>query len=41
VLELPIDYAERAGETKLDPLTGGAAIANSIVRVALAERFTT
>jgi len=39
VLELPIDYAERAGETKLDPLTGGAAIANSIVRVALAERL--
>nr|WP_135830491.1 dolichyl-phosphate hexose transferase [Halorussus halobius] len=38
VRELPIEYDERAGETKLDPLTGGAAIAKSIVTVCLAER---
>jgi hypothetical protein len=38
VRELPIDYDERAGETKLDPLSGGAAIAKSIVTVCLAER---
>jgi glycosyltransferase involved in cell wall biosynthesis len=39
VTELRIDYDERAGETKLDPLRGGAAIARSILRVGLAERF--
>nr|WP_117591798.1 dolichyl-phosphate hexose transferase [Haloprofundus halophilus] len=38
VKELPIEYDERLGETKLDPLGGGAAIANSIVRVCLEER---
>jgi glycosyltransferase involved in cell wall biosynthesis len=34
VTERPIEYRERAGETKLDPFTGGAEIAASIVRVA-------
>jgi len=39
VREEPIAYAERAGESKLDPLTGGLEIATSIVRVGLEERF--
>lgn len=39
VREQPIEYRERAGETKLDPIHGGAAIAKSIVKVALQERF--
>ncbi len=39
VREQPISYRERAGETKLDPLAGGAAIAKSILRVGLAERL--
>ncbi|WP_435332611.1 dolichyl-phosphate hexose transferase [Haloarchaeobius sp. TZWWS8] len=39
VIETPIEYAERKGETKLDPLEGGAAIAKSIVKVCLEERF--
>jgi glycosyltransferase involved in cell wall biosynthesis len=39
VRELPIAYRERAGETKLDPIEGGAAIAKSIVKVCLEERF--
>jgi glycosyltransferase involved in cell wall biosynthesis len=38
VTEIPITYRERAGETTLDPLRGGAAIAKSIVRVCLEER---
>ena len=38
VEEVPIDYRERAGETTLDPLSGGVAIAGSIVRVCLEER---
>jgi len=38
VRELPIEYDERAGETKLDPLSGGAAIAKSIVKVCLEEQ---
>ncbi|MFB6352827.1 MAG: dolichyl-phosphate hexose transferase [Halobacteriales archaeon] len=38
VVELPIDYRERAGETTLDPLSGGAAIAWSILTVGLEER---
>jgi glycosyltransferase involved in cell wall biosynthesis len=41
VTEVPIDYDERAGETKLDPLRGGAAIAKSILRVGAEERFGT
>ncbi|WP_256289826.1 dolichyl-phosphate hexose transferase [Halobellus inordinatus] len=39
IREEPIPYRERAGETKLDPFGGGAAIAKSIVKVALEERF--
>jgi hypothetical protein len=39
VREVPIDYRERAGETKLDPLAGGYAIAKSIVKVSLQERL--
>lgn len=38
VRELPIEYRERAGTSKLDPLTGGAAIAKSIIKVCLEER---
>jgi hypothetical protein len=38
VRELPIEYRERKGETKLDPLQGGAAIAKSILKVCLEER---
>jgi len=37
--EQPIAYDERAGESKLDPLGGGAAIAKSIVTVAIEERL--
>jgi glycosyltransferase involved in cell wall biosynthesis len=39
VCELPIDYRERAGESKLDPLGGGAAIAKSILNVGIEERL--
>jgi len=39
VREEPIAYAERAGETKLDPLAGGYAIAKSIVKVPIQERL--
>ena len=39
VREQPISYAERKGETKLDPIEGGLAIAKSIAKVALEERF--
>jgi len=39
VRELPIEYRERAGESKLDPIEGGYAIAKSIVTVCLEERF--
>ncbi|MFB6177981.1 MAG: glycosyltransferase, partial [Halobaculum sp.] len=38
VIEEPITYRERAGETTLDPIEGGAAIAKSILRVGLEER---
>jgi glycosyltransferase involved in cell wall biosynthesis len=38
VRERPIEYDERKGETKLDPFEGGAAIAKSIVKVAVEER---
>src|SRR6056297_3681042 len=34
VLETPIEYDERLGETKLDPLSGGAEILGSILKVA-------
>ncbi|WP_414689323.1 dolichyl-phosphate hexose transferase [Natronomonas sp.] len=39
VREHPIEYAERLGETKLDPIEGGLAIGKSIVSVCLEERF--
>jgi glycosyltransferase involved in cell wall biosynthesis len=39
VRERPIRYGERAGETTLDPLSGGAAIATSILRVGIEERL--
>jgi glycosyltransferase involved in cell wall biosynthesis len=39
VRELPIEYRERAGDSKLDPIEGGLAIAKSIVSVCLEERF--
>ncbi len=39
VREHPIDYAERLGETKLDPIEGGVAIAKSIVTVCLEEQL--
>jgi glycosyltransferase involved in cell wall biosynthesis len=39
VREHPIEYRERKGETKLDPIQGGTAIAKSIAKVALEERF--
>ena len=39
VREEPITYAERAGETKLDPIQGGAEILKSILKISLEERF--
>ncbi|MFB6304528.1 MAG: dolichyl-phosphate hexose transferase [Haloferacaceae archaeon] len=39
VVEEPIEYRERAGETTLDPLAGGVAIAKSIVKVCVEERL--
>lgn len=39
IREIPIQYRERAGTSKLDPLSGGAAIAKSILTVCLEERF--
>ena len=39
VTEIPIEYRERLGETTLNPFTGGAAIAKSILKVGLQERF--
>ena len=39
VREQPIAYGERAGETKLDPLQGGVAIAKSVLTVTLEERL--
>jgi glycosyltransferase involved in cell wall biosynthesis len=37
VEEVPIAYDDRLGETTLDPLAGGAAIAKSILKVGLGE----
>jgi glycosyltransferase involved in cell wall biosynthesis len=39
VVEVPIDYRERAGESTLDPIAGGAAILKSILKVGLQERL--
>jgi glycosyltransferase involved in cell wall biosynthesis len=38
VREIPIEYGERLGETTLDPLSGGAAIARSIFTACIEER---
>ena len=37
VTEVPIEYDERLGETKLDPFAGGAAIGKSVVKVPVQE----
>ncbi|MFC7074564.1 dolichyl-phosphate hexose transferase [Halovenus rubra] len=39
IQERPINYGERAGDSKLDPIEGGLAIAKSIVTVCLEEQF--
>jgi len=39
VTEVPIEYDERLGETKLNPFTGGAAIGKSILKVPIQERL--
>ena len=39
VVETPIEYRERAGETTLDPLAGGAAIGYSIGKVCAEEHL--
>lgn len=39
VVEVPIEYRERAGESKLDPISGGAEILRSILAVGVEERF--
>jgi glycosyltransferase involved in cell wall biosynthesis len=38
IREEPIEYRERKGQTKLDPIEGGYAIAKSIVKVCLQEQ---
>jgi glycosyltransferase involved in cell wall biosynthesis len=38
IREEPIEYRERKGQTKLDPIEGGYAIAKSIVKVCLEEQ---
>lgn len=40
IREEPIEYAERVGETKLDPIQGGWAIARSIITVCIEERVS-
>ncbi len=39
VRQIPIDYRERAGETTLAPLRGGAAIGYSILKMGIEERL--
>jgi glycosyltransferase involved in cell wall biosynthesis len=39
VIEVPIEYDDRLGETKLDPFQGGAEILGSILKVCLEERL--
>ena len=39
VIEVPIDYDDRLGETTLDPLRGGAEIAATIVSVGAQEKW--
>jgi len=38
VVEIPIEYGERAGETKLDPIQGGWEIGTGIVKLCVEER---
>lgn len=35
IIEIPIDYRERLGETKLNPITGGIGIFKSIIKYAI------
>ncbi len=35
IVEIPIDYRERLGETKLNPITGGMGIFKSIIKYAI------
>jgi len=39
IREHPIEYRERAGQSKLDPIEGGLAIGKSIVKVCLEEQL--
>jgi glycosyltransferase involved in cell wall biosynthesis len=38
IIEIPIDYKERLGETKLNPITGGLGIFKSILKYAVIRR---
>lgn len=38
IIEIPIDYKERLGETKLNPITGGLGIFKSILKYAIIRR---
>lgn len=38
IIEIPIDYRERLGETKLNPLTGGLGIFKSILKYAIIRK---
>jgi glycosyltransferase involved in cell wall biosynthesis len=38
IIEIPIDYKERVGETKLDPISGGLGIFKSILKYAILRR---
>lgn len=40
VREEPIEYTERVGETKLDPIQGGWTIARSIITICVEERVS-
>ena len=35
IIEIPIDYRERLGDTKLNPITGGIGIFKSIIKYAI------
>ncbi len=38
IIEIPIDYRERLGETKLNPITGGLGIFKSILKYAIIRK---
>lgn len=38
IIEIPIDYKERLGETKLNPITGGLGIFKSILKYAIIRK---